>query len=562
MEIEGCVDERGNVVDDASPRLASLRAEIGELARHIDRGIRRIASRGDLRRFLGDGQAGRIHRRAGRQVLAVKAWHLGQVPGIVHDRSQSEGTLFVEPQELVEPGNRLQALRSDESREVARILAELTRRVLEEEDAIAETAGRVAELELAAVGARWALDVGGCPALLPGEPGAAGELLLRSMRHPLLVQEASEGHIPEAVPIDLRLGGDFDLLVITGPNTGGKTLALKSAGLAALLTRMGLPLPCEAGTTVPLYDGVVADIGDEQEVQQNLSTFSSHLKRISEGLARATPRTLVLLDELGGGTDPDEGAALGDALLEVLLERGVPTLASTHLGVLKEFAFRNARVENACAEFDSESLRPLYRLLVGTPGDSRALLIARRLGLEPDVVDRAEARLRRPHAEVERLMSDVRTSREAAERVRSEAEERLRGLEQEGRELEEERGELARSRAVLHEEADRALEERIRDALPRIQRARALLAQLPREKREELDNVLRELDEHLKGEVVGERRQAFLSGLRKGMLVFLPRYQRRCPVTRIDRQRRQLSVRLGKHVLTIPFDEVSAYEAL
>src|SRR5262249_55541072 len=203
---------------------------------------------------------------------------------------------------------------------------------------------------------------------------------------PLLLEEERLGHLDAVVPLDLRLGGEFDLLVITGPNTGGKTLALKSAGLAALMARMGLALPCAEGTSVPLFDGVVADIGDEQEIQQSLSTFSSHLVRIQAGLARSSRDTLVLLDELGGGTDPSEGAALGEALLEELLGRGSATLASTHLGSLKEFAYRHERAENAHVEFDLATLRPLYSLVIGAPGESRALAIARRLGLAAGLV--------------------------------------------------------------------------------------------------------------------------------------------------------------------------------
>lgn len=357
--VEKVVDERGRVRDDASPLLARLRVESRELQSRIDRELRTIIAKPEIKAVLSDLTPA---RRGGRAVLAVKAKSQGRVAGLVHDRSQSGESVFVEPREIVAFGNRAAEIEADERREVERVLLELTRVVLAHEESIEESAERLAKLEIASIGARYAKECGA--QLSPSAPNTKGgrELVLRAARHPLLVEQKRLGRLGEVVPVDLRLGGDFDLLLITGPNTGGKTLALKSAGLAALLARCGLPFPCSDGSTVPLYDGVVADIGDEQEISQSLSTFSSHLARIKAGLARATDRTLFLLDELGGGTDPDEGAALSEALLETLLEKRSPVLASTHIGKLKEFAFRNARAENASVEFDATTLRPRYRL--------------------------------------------------------------------------------------------------------------------------------------------------------------------------------------------------------
>ena len=556
------VDPRGKVRDDASPRLLRLRNTIQELSRTVDKIVRKIAGSGELRRFLADGQQGQVHRRAGRPVLAVKARHLGQVPGIVHDRSQSEETLFVEPQAAVEPNNQLMGAKADEAREIAVLLAELTRQVLADEEAVLGSAVLVGELELALIGADWARERGGRAPLLPGAAGAADELLLRSFRHPLLLAQEAEGRLQEVVPLDLRLGADFDMLVLTGPNTGGKTLALKSAGLAALLARLGLPLACEAGTTVPLYAGVVADIGDEQEIEQSLSTFSSHLARIRAGLERADAHTLVLLDELGGGTDPDEGAALGDSILERLLELRAPTLASTHLGVLKEFAFRHVRAENACVEFDLESLAPLYRLVVGSPGESRALAIARRLGLDTALVDRAETRLRRPEAEMQSLMEDVRNSRVAAEGVREAAENRLQELEQERDALREEQDELRQRRAALGEEVEQDLEARLRASRSELERMRTLLPQLSAGVRTQMEGLLEGLATHLGGESLGDRRSAFFDGLHKGDTVYLPRFKKRASVLKLDKKRQRATVRMGRQTLELKFEELSAFESL
>jgi DNA mismatch repair protein MutS2 len=499
-------------------------------------------------------------RRGGRPVLAIKAKSAGRIHGIVHDRSQTGETVFVEPREVVALGNRHAELVSDERREVERILSELTREVLRHEAEIERASSALAELELALVGARWALETQGRVPLLPRQKGAAEGLLLRSARHPLLLEQRRLGRLAEVVPIDLRLGGDFDVLIITGPNTGGKTLALKSAGLFALCTRMGLPFPCEQGSTCPLYDGIVADIGDEQEISQSLSTFSSHLKRIREGLERATEATLVLLDELGSGTDPDEGAALSEALLEVLLARRSPTLVSTHIGKLKEFAFRHPRAENACVEFDAASLAPCYRLTVGMPGESGALVIARRLGLPAAIVERARERLVRRDEELTRLMADMRDARTQAEKARGAAESRLEDAERMREEAVATRRALEQKSELLEAEAQQSIEERVRNAARVLERARALLEQLPAAQRGAMQQALGELEAELSGSALSSRRAQFLESLKKGSFVYVPRYKQRLAVQKVDRAAREVTVQLGNMRMRVSFDEVSAWE--
>jgi DNA mismatch repair protein MutS2 len=557
--LDDIIDERGRVVDSASPLLSRLRREERELSQRIDGTLRHIASRTEVRNHLTDG---RVHLRGGRHCLAVKAKASGRVPGIIHDRSQSEQTAFVEPREVIEPANRLSQTRHEERRELTRILTELSRHVLASEWELRAAGAGLAKLELAVASAAFAADFGARVPLLPGERGAATGLLLRNARHPLLVAEQRAGRLAEVVPIDLRLGEDFDMLILTGPNTGGKTLALKTAGVLSLMTRLGLPLPVAEGSTVPLYHGVAADIGDEQEISQSLSTFSSHVCRIKAGLLRADRQTLVLLDELGGGTDPDEGAALGEALLEELLRRGAPTLVSTHLGRLKEFAYRHARAENACTEFDLETLEPRYRVLVGVPGDSAALIVAARLGLPADLLQRAGERLERRDDELTELMEEVRTVRTQAEESRSQAESRLEAAANKTRELEELSTELDRKQDLLEAEAQRGLEERVRGARTALERARSLLPQLGSAQREEMSRVLHDLDDSLGGASLTERRAAFLRSMKKGDLVYLPRYKQRCPVHRVHRDEKQVVVKLGSMKLTVSFDDVTLYEAL
>ncbi|MCY2958703.1 MAG: hypothetical protein NTY35_00925 [Planctomycetota bacterium] len=552
------IDERGRVRDEASPLLARLRRDLADTARTIDGALKAIVAKPEVKAVLSDPMT---HRRGGRAVLAVKSKSQGRVPGLVHDRSQSDQTVFIEPREIVAVGNRHAELEADERRELERVLLEITRALLGEEDSIREGAERLAKLELALLAARYAAESGAAVLRIAGEQATDRGLVLRTARHPLLVEQRRVGKLADVVPIDLRLGADFDLLILTGPNTGGKTLALKTAGLAAVMARCGLPFPCAEGSCIPLYDGIVADIGDEQEIRSSLSTFSSHLARIKNGLARCTDRTLFLLDELGTGTDPDEGAALSEAILEELLARKCSTLASTHIGKLKEFAFRNSRAENACVEFDPKTMSPRYKVLVGVPGESSALLIARRLGLPYRVCDRAEQRLKRRDAEVQKLMSDVRTARTEVEKVRGETEKRLQDAERAARETEVVKAQVVRKGEMLEAEAQRSIEDRVREARARIGRIQALLEQVPATQRKALDAALGELDRELSGAAISDRRQAFLDALAKGSFVYLPRYKQRVPVQKVDREKREVKVLLGGMGMTVSFDEVTSIES-
>jgi DNA mismatch repair protein MutS2 len=559
QELSSQLDEKGEVRPEASPKLARLAKDQRELTEQLDGSLRRLLGNAAVRANLSDTS---VHLRGGRRVLAVKAKSSGRVPGLLVDRSSSGETAFIEPRECTIPAQKLAAVEIDLRREEQRILLELTRSLFGHEPRLLAAAGRLAELELALVSALFCREYSArVPAVARSRDGARATLVLRGARHPLLVEQVRRGELESVVPIDVRLGADFDLLVITGPNTGGKTLALKTVGIAALLARLGLPFPCDESSRIPLYEGICADIGDEQEIRQSLSTFSSHLARIRAGMARATPHTLLLLDELGGGTDPDEGAALSDAILEHLLERGVPSIATTHLSKLKEFAFRNARAENASVAFDPQSLRPLYRLLIGTPGESCALLIAKRLGLDPKLCQRAAERLVRRDREVAELMEKMRGAREQAERTRSDAEDRLREIEAQNRSLSEERGAVARKSELLESEAQLGLEERVREARRALSRAIAMLPQLSAVQGAAMREVLEQVESELSGASLTERRKQFLDALEKNRYVYVPRLKKRVVIAKVDRAKRELSVRLGHMLVQIAFDEDTSAEA-
>ena len=373
--LERALDPRGGLLDTASPELASVRRRLASARRAASELLRALAAR--LRSHL---QESFTTERGGRPVLAVKASSRSAVPGIVHDSSGSGQTLFIEPMELVEASNRVRELAAEEAEEEARIVRALSRLVGDEREPLDDLTAALAELDLALARAALSRAWAGCRV----EP--AGEVELRAARHPLL-EPAS------AVPIDLPLEG-VRALVVSGPNTGGKTVALKTLGLLAMLHQCGLRVPA-ARARLPVFDRVLADIGDDQSIAESLSTFSAHVRRLIAILAAAGPRSLVLLDEPAAGTDPDEGARLAEAVVERLVEQGALVLATTHHPELKAWASGAPRAANAAVGLDARTLRPLYALQIGEPGASHALGIAEGLGLDPGS-SRPRARRGRP----------------------------------------------------------------------------------------------------------------------------------------------------------------------
>ena len=476
-EIGRCLDDEGRVLDSASPALARIRLESAAARDRVVERLRRIVTSSRNAPYL---QEPIVTERNGRYVIPLKTEYKGRIPGIVHDQSSSGATLFIEPLETVELNNRWHELQLEELREVERILTELTVLVGRESETITRDVEVLAELDLALAKGLYSFQLHAAPAeLAPARwPVAEGDEPISPGRHPVHLIKARHPLLPRetVVPIDVYLGGNNTILVITGPNTGGKTVSLKTVGLLAAMTQAGMHIPAADGSRLPVFSGIYADIGDEQSIEQSLSTFSSHMTRIIDILRHADRGSLVLLDELGAGTDPVEGSALAQALIDTLLERRCLTVCSSHYSQLKLYAFSTPGVENASVEFDVETLSPTFHLTIGLPGRSNALAIAKRLGLDEEIVARARSMVSAEDLQADALLTRVRQASDAAEQARAEAEElraRNQALEADLRrrrqEIDASRQQVideARAQARSELESVRATLRRLRASLP------------------------------------------------------------------------------------------------
>lgn len=459
--ITSCILSEEEMSDHASPALYDLRRKIsGAQNRARDRLEKMVRSSAD-QKYLQDAV---ITMRDGRFVVPVKQEHRAQVPGLVHDTSASGATVFVEPMEVVEANNEIRILRAKEQEEIERILAELSAAVGDCGNYIANAYALSVELNVIFAKAQLAYDMDANAPLLSDD----GVVELHRARHPLLDRK-------KAVPIDLRIGGEFDTLVITGPNTGGKTVSLKTLGLLTLMAECGLMIPAASDSRVSVFDHVLADIGDEQSIEQSLSTFSAHMTNIISLMRSTTDRSLVLLDELGAGTDPVEGAALAVSILERLKLQRAKVAATTHYAEIKEYALRTERVQNASCEFDVQTLSPTYRLLIGLPGKSNAFAIAARLGMDSVVIDRAKAIVPESSSRFEEVIASLEQSRQELEKEQNAA----RLAKQEAEKLTQSAGERKKK---LEEEREKELEKARNEAARIVERTRAkseaLLAEL------------------------------------------------------------------------------------
>lgn len=481
------INDRAEVADTASATLARLRHELNTQRNRLMDKLQRLLTSSTNAKII---QEPIITERDGRYVIPIRAEAKGRLPGIVHDTSASGATLFIEPLTVVEMGNRVRELVREEQREIERILRELTALVAAHADEIDGTVEALAEIDLAFAKAKYSEEIKGIQPqfAIPNMQSRIANYELREARHPLL-----DPH--RVVPISIHLDPGVLILVITGPNTGGKTVTLKTVGLLALMAQSGLHIPARAGSRLPIFSGVYADIGDEQSIEQSLSTFSAHLKNIIEILREADSHSLVLLDELGAGTDPVEGSALARAILAHLLDRKIPALVATHYAELKAFAHTTPGVQNASMEFDVETLSPTFRLTIGLPGQSNAFAIAMRLGLDPQIVERARTALARTDIELEKMLSEIKRTQQDAASARAHAELAQREAEQRAAQARREFADIQKSRAEILAHAREEAQAEIqlaREELNRLRqawRAGALARHVIEEARDKLDEL-------------------------------------------------------------------------
>ena len=493
-----CIVNEEEVADNASPALASIRRKIRAASQRVRDQLDKLIHSQAHQKHL---QESIVTQRGGRYVVPVKAEFRGEVPGLVHDTSASGATVFVEPMSVVEANNEIRVLRSDEQDEIARILLELSGEAGSFADSIIESYHYAVELDLIFAKAQVAYKM---KAVVP-QVGEDGKIALHAARHPLIAKE-------KVVPTDITLGVEFDTLIITGPNTGGKTVALKTIGLLTLMAMCGLMIPAGEGSRVAVFRHILADIGDEQSIEQSLSTFSSHMVNIIHIFEVADNSSLILLDELGAGTDPVEGAALAEAIIQELRGRGVRLACTTHYAELKAYAIQTPGVENGSCEFDVATLRPTYRLLIGVPGKSNAFAITQRLGMDTAIVDRARELVSREG--------------NAFEQVVGRLEEDRRKMEDE---LEALRASAAQAKANA-EASQRLKDEAESQAKKEIDRARQEAAQIVQKTRQRADALVGELEElrrQKNKQLSAEQKARLRSGLKELESSSDPVHQRR-----------------------------------
>ena len=449
LEIRRCIISEDEIADDASSELKAIRRHIKGTNDKIHSELTRMVNT-TYRTYLQDAV---ITMRDGRYCIPVKAEYKSNVPGMVHDQSGSQSTFFIEPAAIVNLNNELKQLSIDEEREIRVILAKLSSDLSDHLDEIMTDSEVLTILDFIFAKANLALDMNATRPLY----NVFGHVNLKKARHPILDKN-------KVVPIDIKLGYDFDLLIITGPNTGGKTVALKTIGLLSLMGQAGLFIPAKDASELSIFDNIYADIGDEQSIEQSLSTFSSHMKNIVEILHEADEKSLCLFDELGAGTDPIEGAALAISVLSDLHARKVRSVATTHYSELKVYALQEEGVENACCEFDVDTLRPTYRLLIGIAGKSNAFAISSKLGLPSYIIDDAKSRISKKDESFEDVLTELENNRVIIENEKAEIEKLKREIELLKKDYENRQKKLLESKDKIIREATEEAREILQDA--------------------------------------------------------------------------------------------------
>lgn len=542
--LERSINPEGGLLDRASPELFQLRSRKRSLTERIRRRLEEIVREKEIALFLQDDF---ITQRRGRWVMPVRMDAKGQVAGVVHDVSNSGETAFMEPLEIIPLANELENLTADEKAEEIRIIRGICRAIRTDSDKMAAEYAVLVRIDLLNAIARFADEL---RAERPVIGGDGGIRLVRA-RHPLLMLQAGAAARKKVVPLDLTLGGEDRVLVITGPNAGGKTIAIKTVGLLTVMALSGIPVTAEAESVVPPLESLLVDIGDEQSIEQNLSTFSAHVSKIAEILKSADSRALILMDELGTGTEPLQGAAISCAVLKELKERGALVLATTHLTDIVAFVHRNPGMVNASMEFNRETLTPLYRLKTGEPGQSHALEIARRYGLPQHLLDFAQGMLGTMETEFHELLADLKAKRLAAEEQLAEAERRMREAAEKERRVEERLAEAAEGK---RETLEKALVE-AREILASARReVNAILEEARREKSREAKQKLEEAQRLAEERLAALRPEEAVSGeeIAEGDTVFVKSIGYDAVVVSVDRRRDRVRIRAGSVEMEVP----------
>ncbi len=531
--IDRCIISEDEMADNASSELKNIRRNILRQNEAIRSKMNQILNSSENRTILQDAI---VTMRQGRYVVPVKQEHKTKLSGIIHDQSSTGATLFVEPQAIVNLNNELREMELAEKVEIERILAELSANVAEVKDELLNNQDILLKLDFIFAKGKLSVKLKGSEP----EVNTQGLLRIKDGRHPLIAKD-------KVVPISIAIGKNYNTLVITGPNTGGKTVTLKTVGLFVLMTQTGLHIPAGSGTQMPILQKVFADIGDEQSIEQSLSTFSSHMKNIVNIVEKSGKDTLVLLDELGAGTDPTEGAALAISILENLYDKGVKTIATTHYNELKKYAIATRGVENASMEFDVETLSPTYRLSIGIPGRSNAFEISQKLGLKPVIIKHAKGMLEKGDIEFEEVITTIEKDRKLAEEERDEA--ILLNLE-----MKKQKEQFDKERIKLEERKEKIISKAKEEARDMIREAKELADQVQKE--------LRALEKY---QNVGDRNRKY-EEVRKKIRETSDQYREKLVTTenpnpvkaeelKIGDRVKVLSLEQKGHLLTLPDDK-------
>ena len=548
--IEEAIGEDGEVLDSASSELADIRRKIRRTNDRIREKLDNLLKNSNQNQYL---QENIITIRNDRYVVPVKQEYRNQVPGLVHDQSASGATLFIEPMSVLDLNNDLRKLRSEEETEVHRILTRLSGLVGTYAAEIKANLEIMAELDFIFAKGKLSLKMNGFEPIL----NENGEIHLKKARHPLLGEKA--------VPIDLDMDSELRGIIVTGPNTGGKTVTLKIAGLFVLMAQSGLHLPTSDRSSVSVFRGVYADIGDEQSIEQSLSTFSSHMVNIVDILAKAGRNNLVLLDELGAGTDPVEGAALAMAIIDTLMAKGVKAIVTTHYSELKAYAYNNPGLANASVEFDVDTLRPTYRLLMGIPGRSNAFDIALSLGVDKNVVLKADEYMSKEQKEVHDFLANLEEGRARTEKAKREAEELKAKLETVERDMARREKELKEKEANLirkaEERADRLVREKRREADEALREIKSMLSEVSAKAREKVMTVVKAKKKKIE-DLASKPEETVYGGeklkkVEKGDEVYIPRLNKNAVVLDIV-SKNEVLIQAGIMKVTMRLSELRA----